>query len=468
MCRIRYIIGLCLLAGLTACTPRSVREAGSVSAETDSSTLAESVTALAPWRWCYPAEYAKVNYFYGRKLRAAGRYTDAVQCFMDAVRVKSGDAVLTGKVYTNMADICHLEGSYELSYLLFGRAATAFLSASDTTAYAYSLCDMAVEAVQQGNFDTADSLLTEAEYLSVDSALLAHCLFTRAILCRHAKQYDEAIAYINRSQQFGIVPSAGYVVKAQSFFHLGQRDSAVYYASEVIRQSQSLFEWNNMYYILAHDSGQHVETVLQLNAQRADIQKAIEVRQGELSRAVDRITQYLEKPYDRQLLYLVVVIAVAATACFFLFRIRRHKKHIRQDILTQLALRERQSEVQRMRHQTAVENFEHHCALLRDAPDLARELAWNDYNRMCEIVNGQLFFLAGKLKQTGVLNEKEVRLCILVAINVSYKQMADLLPYALTGISKFKYSTAQKLNVSVKGLRRKLVRLAVEDYENKL
>jgi len=40
--------------------------------------------------------------------------------------------------------------------------------------------------------------------------------------------------------------------------------------------------------------------------------------------------------------------------------------------------------------------------------------------------------------------------------------MAEMLPYALSGLSKFKYTTAKKLDVSVKDLRKKLIDLAVE------
>ena len=62
-----------------------------------------------------------------------------------------------------------------------------------------------------------------------------------------------------------------------------------------------------------------------------------------------------------------------------------------------------------------------------------------------------------------MLTEKELRLCILEAIRIPQKQMAEILPYAPSGIGKFKYTTAKKLNVTSKNMRNFLIALAIGD-----
>ncbi len=471
--KVRKHIIFFLLIVLTGCSSTALHEAQMTLAEADSlraqgitmadsTRIAEAVSALTPWRYSYPEDYAKASYYYARLLKNKEHYFDAMLCLIEAVRATKKDAVLSGRIYTNMADICHLEGSYDLSSSVFQLAATAFLSAQDTIAYGYALCDVAVEEVQTGNFFVSDSLLTLVENLTADSGLFAHCHLSRAIMYRHMDRYDSALVCADLAWQYGYRYPAGYVVKAQAFSHLGQKDSAVCYARKAAETSHSLFDLNNMYYILANDSGQSIETILQLNAQRADIQKALEVRQGELSRAVDKLVQYLETPYDWRRLYFLFGIAALAGAFLYVYLMRRRHPKLWQDIVTNRQLTEQLHEERKLHYETAVENFEHNCEVLREIPNLERELCWNDYNRMCEIVNRQLFFLVGKLSKTGVLSEKEMRLCILVAINVSYRQMSHMIPYSFSGISKFKYTTSKKLGVSVKEMRQKLINLAVE------
>lgn len=62
---------------------------------------------------------------------------------------------------------------------------------------------------------------------------------------------------------------------------------------------------------------------------------------------------------------------------------------------------------------------------------------------MCDIVNKQLFGIVDKLKPHN-LKVKEIQLCILILIGLPTSQIEEMLPYAHSGIGKFKYSTAKK------------------------
>lgn len=100
------------------------------------------------------------------------------------------------------------------------------------------------------------------------------------------------------------------------------------------------------------------------------------------------------------------------------------------------------------------------CAVFYKSPHLQQDLHWSDYNKMCEIVNQQFFFLAQKLQSIHLLTEREIRLCILVLIGITNsKRLADMLLYSESGIRNFKNRTAKKLNTNSIELRNHLLKI---------
>ena len=95
-----------------------------------------------------------------------------------------------------------------------------------------------------------------------------------------------------------------------------------------------------------------------------------------------------------------------------------------------------------------------------DASSLKKTLCWSDFGKMCEVVNNRMFGFADKLKAQCALNEKEFRLCVLVALGTFHdKEMADILCYGDKSIRSIKRHVAQKLGTSSRHLRAFLRRL---------
>ena len=82
---------------------------------------------------------------------------------------------------------------------------------------------------------------------------------------------------------------------------------------------------------------------------------------------------------------------------------------------------------------------------------------------LCKCIDTNFFMLAEKLKQKHILNEQEVRLCVLVLLNISRNQIADILPYAQNGVGKLKYRVAKKLHIEGKNLRKYLICIATDE-----
>ena len=115
-----------------------------------------------------------------------------------------------------------------------------------------------------------------------------------------------------------------------------------------------------------------------------------------------------------------------------------------------------------------VDEIELFCRTITDASSLQANLCWNDYNKMCEVVNNRMFGLADKLKALGFLNEREIRLCILVVIGkFRDKEMAELLLYGENSLRTIKTMVAKKLGTTSRHLRSFLLHLASKTNSNK-
>ena len=442
-------------------------------APTDSTLWAETVASLTPWRYFYPTDYAKANYYYGRLLREKGYHPQAMQCFIDASNAKTNDHVLLGRVYSNIADMCRLEGNYDLAYSVHDLSKKQFAKAGNTQLYYYAINNQALQRAFQKDKPAAYELLSIIERECTDSAVLTKALETKAIACRYVEEHDSALYYAIRLQANGNREPTGYMIKAQVYSKLGIADSAVYYAQYIMEHSTSKTDKYNALYILSH-KGKNLtnDSVLTLTSQRADLGAEYTHRQESLSHAVEILQQSMKPNYKWLYGGVVTLLIVGIVIGIILFATHKRrtlkiqqietlvierKKELAQTLTQNQALLQTNEELLKSR----IEQFEYNCAALRNSQDIRRELHWKDYDEMCSIINKHLFLLANKLKALHVLTEKEVRLCILIAIKLSQKEISSILPYSENGIGKFKYTTAKKMGTTAQNLREMLVKMAV-------
>jgi DNA-binding CsgD family transcriptional regulator len=65
------------------------------------------------------------------------------------------------------------------------------------------------------------------------------------------------------------------------------------------------------------------------------------------------------------------------------------------------------------------------------------------------------------LKATNKLEEKEIRLCVLVLLEMDNLTIAKTINYAPNGVGKYKYRIAQKLGTTIRELRQFLIEMAI-------
>ena len=477
-----YIVFL-LLAGMVGqgCSSRAIHEAEAVVAQADSLwqaglmygidagdslTLAQAYKTLGdiplPFRegLGLVSPYAHSCYHYGKLLRAKDDPVEAMQAFINATHSRTHDYHILGRVYSNMGSICHLAGDFPLSYDMYERSANCFLADNDSLSYYFLLNDMAFELAEQGKKDEAYMILDNIRVIHSD--LFVGTMLTRAVACKMVQQYDSTIYYTSVVREQGTYASEILLNRAQAYSLMGQKDSAVFYANMLLATHYDVYDQCNALYILTNDdSSQSINSIRKNAADRADSQKIIENKKSKLSQAVQLLQQDLARKPDWRWLYLLIAVALFVCSSLVLIHLWRKRKlhqqiseeiEIRQSHVNTLSLRQEEHRRQ------LLEGVETICANINESENWKKELCWNNYSQMCEMVNLRIYGFVTCLSPF-CLSEKEVRLCILILLKAGTEKMVDSIPYAKSGLGKFKLTTARKLGTTTREMRNFLLNL---------
>lgn len=446
----------------------------------DSATLAQAYETLGaisfPFRegMGLGSTYAHSCYHYGRLLREKDNPVEAMQVFIEATHSHTRDYHILGRVYSNMGDICHLAGEYPLSYDMYQRSADMYLRNEDTLLYYYDLNNMAFELAEQGQKNSAFLLINRIEKSCTNEDVLLKSLETKAVVCKKVAQYDSTIYYTSQLLYCGCKEPAILLLRAQAYSFLGEKDSAVYYANYVLSISKELFNENSALYILTHDDeSKDKQAIRKTSADRSDVQKLIEIQQGKLSQAVQLLEQDLNRKPDYRWLYIIIVTLFIVGTCIYIYVYRKRRQHA---LLSQRVedLRHETESMQEKHEQIVQEHSEYNrnrvnevknnCNIIIGAETFPKNIHWSDFEGMCKIMDDNFYMLASKLRQRNVLNETEMRLCILVLLDLRRDQISKTLPYALSAVGKLKDQTAKKLGITGKKLRDYLLKMTIEEY----
>ena len=465
---------------MMSCSPKALREAEEVVTQADSlraagqmyadsTRLAQSYSTLHAWRYVCADEYAHACYHYGRLLREKDNPVEAMQCFINASHTRTRDYHILGRVYSNMGDIAHLAGEFQLSYDIFQRSAEMFLQCGDSIAYFYALNDMAFELAEQGKKEEALRVLTTIDERCVNPDVIAKTWETKAEMYLKCEQYDSVICYANLMTANRKITTTGLLIKAEAFSYLALKDSALYYARQALSQTHSHNEQFNALYILSHDDISISENeLLELTSLRDDIhtyeidaQKTKHAKAIQIWQNTENEARHVRMRYITWTLLILFITIVCI--CVIYYVNRKHRLLKREKVL----LAEQKEEMTQIVKantdslQKQLMQFEQTCSALRTPKVIQEKISWNDYQAMCTIVDNNFAFIASKLESIYHLSEKEVRLCILVLIDgFSSKQMAEMLFYAESGIRNLKSNTAKKIGTNGKEMRQFLVKMA--------
>ena len=465
----------------------------------DSLALAEAYTLLGHWRLIYPDDYARACYYYGYLLRQHNNQVAAMQAFIAGSHAPYVSRVvrlpwfsnyhILGRIYSNMGTMCHSAGEYQLSYEMYNKSADYFLIADDSTGYYYTLNNEAFELATLHQYDEAFQLLNSINSECDNPDILTAIWETKAQLYFKAELYDSVITAVNNLQQRGDKGATGYTKKAQAFWYLQQYDSALNYANIVVclPYASAKDKYNMMYILAYNDDSIDIQEVKRRSEERADIDKEIlDPLHIQLAQAIDILLQDRDKkPYYISIGILIIVVCILAmTSRIAVLRIKRHRKQsietieakfseLQHDISEQRQKlyaetryeQQKQFSLQQQQQQLFAEHLaiiEQNCIAIRSSNNIPASLCWKDFDQMCRYVNDAFFMFVTKLTAAGKFNEYEVRLCVLVLLDLDYETISHILKRAQNGIGKAKYRVAQKLGTTTGNLRQVLINLAID------
>ena len=486
---LRHMVLMLALAGLF-CSCTQIEDARHVVAEADSLravgttyddslAIAKAAATLSHVRIIYPTDYARANYYYGRLLRNRGDHPEAMQAFLRTIHSRTNDHEILARSYSNIATLCHWADEYALSYEMYQKCAQQFWLCSDSVMYYYALNAIAFELVWQKQCREALALTDKIEQECIDTGVLTKIWETRAEAYKMVEKYDSAIYCAGILYQKGYYAPTGYVIKAQSYLGIGQDDSAVYYAQKVMDSpyADNTDKYNVLFILSNNDSTIEKDEIRELNSQRADIGiKELTPESEKLAIAIDYLLQDMNRKPDLIWLWAILTtVFIIATPSIIITSRKRKKHQLYSQKATEaqeehriLSEQNQKLEQQQIQRQTTMrQELEANRLAICNSHDWQKTLHWKDFDTMCDMVNKHFFLFADKLKTMHTLDEKEIRLCVLVFLDMfSLKQMADILSYSETGIRTYKSRVNDKLGNKGHDLRTFLVEKVILGSSN--
>ena len=254
-----------------------------------------------------PDEYAWMCYEQGKALREAGEPVKAMQSFITAAQNAKDSHGLSGRIYSNMANMCRQAERHEMAYDIYTLSAEQFALAYDTLATAYALNNMAWQQAVMGHKDTALLLIDSALAVCPSEAVQSKVNESFAASYLYAEQYDSVLIY---ARQIADTLYAEMLL-AQAYALNGQCDSALLYACRVAERTTNPRYLDDTYYILTHcDSTAGRAEVITLAEKRTDVQRELEQYKSEMAQAVLLLQQSREKktPFPWCILTLIVLV----------------------------------------------------------------------------------------------------------------------------------------------------------------
>jgi len=289
-------------------------------------------------------------------------------------------------------------------------------------------------------------------------------LETKAEACIKMLENDSALWYTRHLLEQGYDEPTGLLIRAQAYDNLGICDSALFYANRVLECSDFYGDRFNALYILTHnDSTINTEEILNLTSDRTDIQMDYTEVRANLSQAIQLLDQELNRKPNLTWLWaiLVTLLVIGVPSSTYISHKRRKRQLVSQQVNDLLQKHDELSartylleQKLSQRQKKMLFEIESFCKTIQNDSDLKKKLSWNDFDKMCAVVDERMYGLATKLKERYNMDLNNLRLCILITIgNFTNSEMADLLSYDEHTFRTIKNRVARNLNISGKNMR---------------
>ena len=458
--RLRHIGKMLLITLLVmSCTSCARwREAKGVIAEADSLLVHKIVTrdtaALnfainildGPLGYVFAKQdLAQAYYFMGRNFYYANDFSTAADYYILCDRLNLKDPLYKGRINSCMGYLCKQDSSFAEALEFYERANNAFEKTGDKRRVANGLVSIAEQFVCLREYSKADSILQIASRYNIDSAYYARMVDVRALALFNQQLYDSALVYLLSIENY----PRNIEARCYSYLHtmrIYEITNHLFktnkYAEYIIAHSTNSNHRSNAYYYLMvlGDKNNDISRLSIYSHAREDENRIVRQYAESYAQASDKLKIYLENPYPHRRLYIIIVCSALVVILLF-------------GIIYGLIKRHRCVSVKRDKEK------QDRCDLLarRIYDHSVYFTSWQDYKKLRELANSHFNNMFYRLEDTYHLSEQELKICLMILLEYTNKQMAEILFVQPNTISKAKNKIAKQLNTSSAQLRASLI-----------
>lgn len=434
-----------LMMSVASCT--SWREAKAVVKEADSllvyGKIIEDTAVLAATinTFSGPMEYvfarndlAKAYYHMARNFYHAHDYATAADYYILCDRLNPTDPMYKGRVNSCMGFLCKQDSCFAEALEFYERANVAFID--DDRRYANGLVSIAEQFVCLREYSKADSILQIASRYNIDSAYYARMVDVRALALFNQQLYDSALVYLLSIENY----PRNIEARCYSYLHtmrIYEITNHLFktnkYAEYIIAHSTNSNHRSNAYYYLMvlGDKNNDISRLSIYSHAREDENRIVRQYAESYAQASDKLKIYLENPYPHRRLYIIIVCSALVVILLFGIIYGLIKRH-------RCVLVKRDKEKQDRCDLLARRIYDHSVYFT----------SWQDYKKLRELANSHFNNMFYRLEDTYHLSEQELKICLMILLEYTNKQMAEILFVQPNTISKAKNKIAKQLNTS--------------------
>ena len=400
-------------------------------------------------------ELAKAYYFMGRNFYYLNDFATAADYYILCDRLNPTDPLYKGRINSYMGYLCKQDSCFEEALEFYERANIAFAKTDNQKRYANGLLSIAEQYVNLKEYNKADSILRIANNYDIDSTYHAMLIETRGLYFFALQQYDSALTYFLRIENFPRPLEArcySYMKIIQIYARQDKYQMATKYANYIILNTTNPNYKTNAYYVLLKEAEfcNNLKKLAEYSYLRKDEDRKIHDNAECYAQASSKLKSYILNPNPYGVINLCFAGAIILFLILVVFAYIIYKRH--QSVSRKNEEMVYSQEEQRIAKRKLFERkiFDHSVYFLQ--PNI-----WKDTNKLREQANiycGNIFY---RLEETYHFSEQEMKICLMVLLEFPREQMANYLYVQPNTISKAKGKIAKILGTTSSDLRNFLI-----------
>ena len=400
-------------------------------------------------------ELAKAYYFMGRNFYYLNDFATAADYYILCDRLNPTDPLYKGRINSYMGYLCKQDSCFEEALEFYERANIAFAKTDNQKRYANGLLSIAEQYVNLKEYNKADSILQIANNYDIDSTYHAMLIETRGLYFFALQQYDSALTYFLRIENFPRPLEArcySYMKIIQIYARQDKYQMATKYANYIILNTTNPNYKTNAYYVLLKEAEfcNNLKKLAEYSYLRKDEDRKIHDNAECYAQASSKLKSYILNPNPYGVINLCFAGAIILFLILVVFAYIIYKRH--QSVSRKNEEMVYSQEEQRIAKRKLFERkiFDHSVYFLQ--PNI-----WKDTNKLREQANiycGNIFY---RLEETYHFSEQEMKICLMVLLEFPREQMANYLYVQPNTISKAKGKIAKILGTTSSDLRNFLI-----------